>query len=200
MSEKPLGLRERNRIRTRESILNTMAILLGERSFENITLDDVSRHAGVSRGTIYGYFPDGREQLLRDAYVRAAETMAAEGLARRSEQAGFSDRIVAIASAFASMVATDEGRFYGLIGPTILGPLSGVTGTASGVFATLLTEDLEAARNAGLLKVEVPVEDLVVLLSGTLREIGVATAKSPDRAVALLTALRVMCESLVSAK
>lgn len=196
-STKPLGLRERNRIRTRDEILGATSILLGEQSFESLTVDDVARRAGVSRGTIYSYFPDGRDQLVRDAYVRIADQVAAAGAVARERHHSPVPRIVSLAETLTDAVATPEGRFYGLTGPGILGPLSGVTGTASSRFLVMLTEDLDEARRAHRLPEHIPVTETAVLISGAIREIARTTAADPASATGLVHALRVTCETLL---
>ncbi|MCA0379063.1 MAG: TetR/AcrR family transcriptional regulator [Actinobacteria bacterium] len=198
MPDKPLGLRERNRIRTRDEILVAMSLMLGEQSFESITVDEVAQRAGVSRGTIYSYFPDGREQLIRDAYLRIANQVIEKGSAQRDAQTDVSKRVLAIAGALASVTGTPEGRFYGLLGATTFGPLGGVTGSASGMFHTMLTEDLQRAMELGLITATARVEELAVLVSGAIREIGARVASEPAQAEALLDALRVTCEALLA--
>lgn len=198
MPKKQLGLRERNRIRTRDEILAAMSELLGERSYQSITLDEVAEQAGVSRGTIYTYFPDGRDQLLGDAYQRIADRVAAEGSAQRDEHTATVDRILALASALASISGTPEGRFYGAMGPDATGPLVGRTGSASRLFHSMLVDDLSGAAARGELGPDTPVQELAVLLSGALREIALTTSKDPDRQGPLLAALRMTLEALLT--
>lgn len=193
-----MGLRERNRIRTRDEILVAMSTLLGERRYQDITIDDVAQQAGVSRGTIYSYFPEGRDQLVRDAYQRVAAIVAEDGAKRREQHTLVTDRIIGLASALVEVAVTPEGRFYGIMGPDILGALAGVTGTASRLFLSMLAEDLASAEAAGLLGPDAPVEELAVLLSGAMREIGVAAARNPQRAPQLLHALRLNCDALLA--
>lgn len=196
----PLGLRERNRIRTRDEILVSMSVLLGERAYQNITIDEVAQRAGVSRGTIYTYFPEGRDQLVRDAYQRIADTVAAEGSEQREQHTATTDRILALATALARISATPEGRFYGSVGPDVVGPLAGRTGTASRRFLTMLTADLERAAELGELDPAAPVEEIAVLLSGSLREIGLVVSREPERAPGLLRALRLSCDAILGAR
>lgn len=198
MTTPPIGLRERNRIRTRDEILIAMSVLLGERPYESITVEDVAQQAGVSRGTIYSYFPDGREQLVRDAYLRTADAVAADGSARREQGGPVSDRIMRLAEALVEVAITPEGRFYGMMGTALIGPLGGVTGTASGTFLAMLTEDLQQALDKGQIAPVAPVEDLAVLLSGAIREIGATAASKPERAPRLLRALRTSCDALLA--
>ncbi|MFT4220659.1 MAG: TetR/AcrR family transcriptional regulator [Microbacterium sp.] len=197
MSNKPLGLRERNRIRTRDDILHAMSTLLGESAYENISIDDIAKRAGVSRGTIYTYFPDGRDQLVRDAYLQISTAVSNDGTARRERCTGFTDRIVAVATAFATVAATPEGRFYGAMGAGTIGPLNGVTGTASSLFLRHITADVKQAKADGLLDSPADTEDLALLLSGSLREIGLAVSRDPSRAESLLSALRISCDRML---
>lgn len=175
-----------------------MSVLLGEQSFESITVDEVAQRAGVSRGTIYTYFPDGREQLIRDAYVRIAEQVVAKGSAERAAQSQIADRVLALAGALVSVTGTAEGRFYGLVGAATFGPLGGVTGSASGMFHAMLTEDLHQARELGLVSPTAPVDEIAVLVSGAIREIGARVASDPSQAEALLDALRITCAALLT--
>lgn len=198
LTKQALGLRERNRIRTREEILTAMSLLLGEQPFESITVDEVAQQAGVSRGTIYTYFPEGRDQLVRDAYQRIAEQVTAEGAERRAAHHDTTERIVALAGALAEISATPEGRFYGLIGSALFGPLGGVTGAASGSFRNHLSEDFTAAMADGRLAPGLAADEAVVLLSGALRELGQTAAREPERVPALLDGLRALCRAILA--
>ena len=193
-----LGLRERNRIRTHEEILIAVSTLLGERAFEHITIDDVAQLSGVSRGTVYTYFPDGRDQLVREAYVRIAEIVASDGAKRRGAHSDFTERVIALASAFTSVVVTPEGRFYGLIGSGFFGPIRGATGYASGQVLSMLKEDLDVLREQGELNVKAPTSELAGLLGGAIREMGSVAAEEPKRPPRLLSALRFQCEAMRS--
>ncbi len=197
LTKQALGLRERNRIRTRDEILVAMSLLLGSRSYESLTVDDVAHQAGVSRGTIYTYFPEGRDQLLRDAYQRIAEKVTAEGTQKRAELTQTTDRIIALARSLAETSATAEGRFYGLIGSALFGPLGGVTGAASESVRGHLREDLSAAAAEGTLAQGLNVDDAVVLFSGAIREIGHTAARAPERVPALLDGLRALCHAVL---
>lgn len=58
-----LGLRERNKQRTREEILSAAHQLFVERGYAATTVPDIADAAGVSTRTIFGYFPR-KEDLL----------------------------------------------------------------------------------------------------------------------------------------
>ncbi len=59
------GLRESKKRRTREAIAQAAADLFRDRGFAAVTIDDVARAAGVSRQTVFNYFPT-KEQMLFD--------------------------------------------------------------------------------------------------------------------------------------
>ncbi|MUL82974.1 MULTISPECIES: TetR/AcrR family transcriptional regulator [unclassified Mycolicibacterium] len=197
LSERPHGLRERNRIRTREDILIAISLLLGERTYDGISIDDIAQRAGVARGTLYAYFPEGRDQMVREAYLRVAEAVIAEGSARHEREAGVAERVVGFATALVDAATTPEGRFYGLMGPDIMSAIASVTGTSSQTFQQVLTTDLRDAAERGALPEDSPVEEIAVALSGAVREIGGAAARDPERVPRLLLALRIICDALL---
>jgi AcrR family transcriptional regulator len=56
-----------------------------------VQTDDVLKHSGAPRGSVYHHFPGGREQLLRDA-----TDFASEYVARRLERGGGDGPLAAI--------------------------------------------------------------------------------------------------------
>ncbi|WP_077101341.1 TetR/AcrR family transcriptional regulator [Mycobacterium terramassiliense] len=45
----------------REQLLDAGAALFAEKSYEDVMMEDVALHAGVSRGTLYRYYPNKRD-------------------------------------------------------------------------------------------------------------------------------------------
>ena len=79
-TDKQLSLRERNRLRTRSDILDAAAEMLGEGGYAGLALEEVSQRAGLSRGTVYAHFPGGRDDVVREVYLRVADAVHARGL------------------------------------------------------------------------------------------------------------------------
>lgn len=82
------SLRERQRLLTRRTIQQHAMRLFGERSFEETTVTDVARAAGVSAMTVYRHFPSKEDLVLGDEYdpliaQRIAARPAEEPLMRR---------------------------------------------------------------------------------------------------------------------
>lgn len=198
MSEKPMSLRERNHLRTRDEILIAASILMGERAADTITVEDIALLAGVSRGTIYTYFSDGRDQVVRDAYLRTAAIVNQNAVLKRDQYDNFTDRVLALAKAFADVVVTPEGKFYGPVGTGTSGPLSKVIGATSEFFQKMIVEDLEDLRANGRINADTPVPEMAKLLVGSIRSIGIACSVKPTALSKYLEAMRMLCASLIN--
>jgi AcrR family transcriptional regulator len=66
------GLRERKKRETRASISRVATTLFYERGFDNVTVDDVARAAGVSKMTVFNYFAR-KEDLMFDRELEGIE-------------------------------------------------------------------------------------------------------------------------------
>ncbi|MFC9787499.1 TetR/AcrR family transcriptional regulator [Rhodococcus sp. NPDC127528] len=66
--EAALSLRERQKQQTRSHLLETSARLIGERGYQASTIEDIARAAGMSRATVYSYFPS-KEAIVRGLVV-----------------------------------------------------------------------------------------------------------------------------------
>jgi AcrR family transcriptional regulator len=73
------------------AILETAEQLLEERSFHEISIDDLARGAGISRPTFYFYFPSKEAVLLTlvDRMVEEARTGQGDALERFSEDPAY---------------------------------------------------------------------------------------------------------------
>lgn len=74
---KPAGLRDQKKAETRQAISNVATRLFVERGFENVSVDEVAREAGVARKTVFNYFLTkedlffDREEELRELVRQA---------------------------------------------------------------------------------------------------------------------------------
>ncbi|GAA4790430.1 TetR/AcrR family transcriptional regulator [Streptomyces ziwulingensis] len=59
----------------RGQLLDAALALFAHRSPEEVSLDDVAEHAGVSRPLVYRYFPGGKQQLYEAALRSAADEL-----------------------------------------------------------------------------------------------------------------------------
>jgi len=81
-----LPLRERKKRRTRAEIADAAGVLFSRRGFEAVTVDEIARVAGVSKQTVFNYFPT-KEDLF---FSRAAEQREAMLAAVRDRPPGVS--------------------------------------------------------------------------------------------------------------
>ena len=58
------GLREEKKKKTRKAIVDAAIKLFSEKGFENTSIDELAKEAGVGKGTIYGYFQTKNEIFL----------------------------------------------------------------------------------------------------------------------------------------
>lgn len=59
-----LSRRERERLVRRTAMLDAAKDLFAEKGYASATLDEVAERAEFGKGTLYNYFPDGKEELL----------------------------------------------------------------------------------------------------------------------------------------
>jgi AcrR family transcriptional regulator len=83
MSLQEPGLRERKRRATRRSIQLSVLRLTAEHGLDQVTIDDISRDAGVSPRTFFNYFPTKEDSLAGDLPMTFDEETA-----RRFESLG----------------------------------------------------------------------------------------------------------------
>ncbi|OLR93324.1 TetR/AcrR family transcriptional regulator [Actinokineospora bangkokensis] len=81
-SERVTGLRERKKWETRRRISDAATALFMARGFDGVTVAEVAQTAGVSKMTVFNYFPRKEDLVLdRSAEIRAAITTALRTLA-----------------------------------------------------------------------------------------------------------------------
>lgn len=194
--DKQLPLRERNRLRTRSDILDAAAELLGESGYAGTALEEVSQRAGLARGTLYAHFPGGREEIVRETYLRTADAVYVKGISLREEARDVAGRITALAQAYVEATSTPAARFYGVLGPDIVPVLAGVRRTSQS-FETLIRLDLSAARAAGQLKEDADIDALATALSGAIRASGARAAIEPHSAKQQVAAIKLLAQGLL---
>lgn len=88
------GVREQKKQQTRKAIVDAAINLFTEKGFEQTSMDELARVAGVGKGTIYGYFKAKEEIFL--AYCEAELEYAFAALDRKiDEEAPLIDQLVA---------------------------------------------------------------------------------------------------------
>lgn len=80
----PPGLRHSKKAATRQAISDVATRLFIERGFENVSIDEIAREAGVARKTVFNYFPR-KEDLVFDREEESRD-LVRQALAARGEQ------------------------------------------------------------------------------------------------------------------
>lgn len=72
----PLGLRERKKLRTHDTIVEVAHRLFAEHGFQATTVADIAAAAEVAPSTVFAYFPT-KEDILFDPFVAVQESFRA---------------------------------------------------------------------------------------------------------------------------
>ncbi|MFJ3667448.1 TetR/AcrR family transcriptional regulator [Streptomyces sp. NPDC090106] len=67
-----MGLRERKKLATWQAIRDAALILIDERGYESVSLDDIAEAAGVARTTLFNYFAS-KEAIVLDPAPQDAQ-------------------------------------------------------------------------------------------------------------------------------
>jgi AcrR family transcriptional regulator len=112
--------------RTRNSLGDALVALMHEKTFEEITVQQVLERAGVSRSTFYAHFRDKDDLFLSDA--EEFLEMMANFLSRSKEQ---SHRVAPVRELFSHL--SDWHKFHGVLVES--GKISDFLQLAQGIFA-----------------------------------------------------------------
>jgi len=63
-----LSKRKLQKLRTREKIIETSVDLFTKKGFYNVTVNDICKHAGISKGAFYHHFPS-KVQIIVDNFI-----------------------------------------------------------------------------------------------------------------------------------
>jgi TetR/AcrR family transcriptional repressor of lmrAB and yxaGH operons len=61
---------------TREQIVQTTCTLLEKQGFHGTGLNEIVKESGAPKGSLYYYFPDGKEQITVEAVLQSGHTTA----------------------------------------------------------------------------------------------------------------------------
>lgn len=102
---KPDGLRNQKKAETRQAISNIATRLFVERGFENVSVAEVAREAGVARKTVFNYFLRKEELFFdREEEVRA---LVRKAISERGDQ----PPVKAFQALMRTLVETDHPVF-----------------------------------------------------------------------------------------
>ena len=64
MEVAPLSRRDRERLARRRAMLDAALTVFAEKGYDGATLDEIAERAEFGKGTLYNYFPEGKESIL----------------------------------------------------------------------------------------------------------------------------------------
>jgi AcrR family transcriptional regulator len=154
----------------------------------SVPLDEIARRAGVGAGTVYRHFPtketlfeavvhDRLRQLTADGRALSADADPGEALFR------FIERLVTEAALKRDLIDALNGA-----GADITAALAGVVGELRAETGRLLAR----AQQAGAVRDDIDISDLMALLSGMIQ----ATQPRPGPNVEPRRAIAVLCDGL----
>jgi AcrR family transcriptional regulator len=86
MQQQPGGKREAGKLERRDRLYEAALALFREQGYENTTVDQITRRAGVAKGTFFNYFPT-KDTVLRYMGAREIGRLGAATLAGGSTSA-----------------------------------------------------------------------------------------------------------------
>lgn len=185
-----LSVRMRNKIRLRNDLLETVLDLFNESGFSACTVDNIARHTGCAKATVYVYFPGGRDEIFCTLYDQISDELSS--LAERSWASAETShgRIMAITDTLLTLSTRPRrGKFYAQLNPLLIPVLQPVVGKASQLYVDMLSEELSKVTDSNM-------SALTTLLVGALREASLKVAKNPKKKAELLDGISILVESL----
>lgn len=193
----PLTLRERNRLRTRNELLDAALEVFAESGYGSAGVENIAARAGASKVTLYSYFPQGREELFRELYEQINTELIDKVSGVYGGDGDFTTRIVAATSALMEVAERPLiGRFYSIDDPALDEALTPVRGHASHVIAGLIAKDLTAARRSGAVKTKASPRAVAELLVGAMRSALGEVVRGHTTADDILEAMRALVTNL----
>lgn len=179
---------------TTTALLTTARRLFGERGYADVSIEEIAREAGVTRGALYHHFKS-KEELFAALFEAIEQELVGNALKAATAAADPWASLTAGARAFLEAVAqTPTRRIVLLDAPAVLGwEKWREIDLKYGLGA--MRAALQAAMNAGAMR-ERPIEPLTHMLLGALTEAAMMVddetpvALAADQFEALLESLR----------
>ncbi|MBY6683066.1 TetR/AcrR family transcriptional regulator [Rhodococcus sp. BP-316] len=197
-----LTLRERNRRQTRRALLDAALEVFAEAGYGSASVENIAERAGAAKGTLYTYFPQGREQLFCELYEEINDELIDTATAIHAAESGFVDRVVAMTSAVADVAARPRlGRFYAIDDPSLDQAVTPVRGHASSVIAGYIAQDYADLAPSTSRDGEPAADPQTVaeLLTGAMRTALTSIAHGVRTSDDVTRAMRALAEGLVVA-
>jgi AcrR family transcriptional regulator len=188
----------REQSRVREAILDHVARCLGDLGYAGTTFELIRNRAALSDAGLHACFPEGRDGMVCEAFIRTGEAVRVRAERLRDEAVDIAGRITALGVALVEIASTPTGRFYCL--PTLGIPWN-IVATVERTWAPfeeLVKRDLAEASTWGQLPADAPVDDLSSCLTGAIRAAGATTARGLQPPYDQIAAISLLVRSLLT--
>jgi AcrR family transcriptional regulator len=146
-----------------ERVLDSASELLVRWGYQRVTIDEVARHAGIGKGTVYLHFRT-KEALFLTVLLRAQEGVARRIVDRLESHPANVMPSRVVASVFTDLAADPVLRALYLADVELLGRLAHEAGATLGELAgrrdAVMNEHLRLLRDAGCLRDDLPLHAL----------------------------------------
>jgi AcrR family transcriptional regulator len=176
----------------RDRVLEGALVCIGRYGMAKTTVDDVARASGVSRATIYRYYPGGREQVVADVvawevgrfFRRLGEAVAAApDLASLVDEAlRFAHRAVAGHDVLQRVLASEPQRLL----PVLTVSSDRILPLVGGFLVPYLERERAAGRLRPGVEVERAADFLARMLLSWISAPGAWDLEDPDQTAALV--------------
>jgi AcrR family transcriptional regulator len=172
--------------RTRAELIAAARDLFSDHGYASVSVEDIVRRAGVTRGALYHQFPGGKEDLFAAVFDEVEEGVMA-GIADTLAEAGAEDPIAGVRAGIDATLALALDpklvRLTILDAPGVLGwEAWRAAGERYGL--GLVRAGLTAAMDAGEIP-RAPVDPLAQLILAAVEEAIVYVARAEDSGAAL---------------
>src|SRR6478752_7646129 len=192
------GLRERKKLRTRETIVAAALQLFSERGYQQTTVADIAEAAEVSKGTLFAYFRSKEDivfadtEPLRDelrhrsqglSALQTLRSYAGDHMATPSERELLRERLIdedeGLRMTYRARMAEAEDAIAAAIAVDLGEPADGIRArfAAAAALAALriAKEHARASRRASSREAIAVIDDAIAFLDGGLRAISVGS-------------------------
>ncbi|HVV77762.1 MAG TPA: TetR/AcrR family transcriptional regulator [Mycobacteriales bacterium] len=125
------------------------------------TVEDVARLAGISRASVYRYFPGGRDEIVLAALLASAKQLLPQLPARLRTARSLGDSIVELIMSAVEWMRSEPWRAALLAAPLSRALSAADAAAPYALCSAFISPYFDAARKAGLVRPQVGLDDAV---------------------------------------
>jgi AcrR family transcriptional regulator len=123
----------------RDQILAAAREVIGENGYEQSSVDQIAKRAGLSRSTVYEYF-SSKEEILRGSFTAHRAQLAQELARRIDDAAGIEEQLTAFFKICLSRVDQNRDFFLAIAFPLPLDEVAASEGPGGTEFALVIKD------------------------------------------------------------